>query len=64
MKYTYLVSRSTMVRMLLYLIPVVGSLEGSSLVMKSIVTELYGRSITSNGCSSLYGLCCTALALL
>jgi hypothetical protein len=64
MKYTYLVSCSTIVRILLYLIPITRSLESSSLVMKSIVTKLYSCSITSNSCSSLYSLYYITLALL
>jgi hypothetical protein len=64
MKYTYLVSRSTIVRILLYLIPIARSLESSSLVIKSIITKLYSCSITSNSYSSLYSLYCTTLALL
>jgi hypothetical protein len=64
MKYTYLVSRSTTIRMLLYFTLVAKSLESSSLVIKSIVTELYSCSNTSNGYKSLYGLYRTALALL
>jgi hypothetical protein len=64
MKYTYLVSRSTTIRMLLYFTPIIESLESSSLVIKSIVTELYSRSNTSKGCKSLYSLCRAVLALL
>jgi hypothetical protein len=64
MKYTHLVSRSTTIRMLLYFTPVAKSLEIGSLVMKSIDTELYSRSKTSNSCKSLYSLYYTALALL
>jgi hypothetical protein len=64
MKYTYLVSRSTTIRMLLYFTPIVKSLEGSSLVIKFIVIKLYSRYNTSNSCKSLYSLYYTALALL
>jgi hypothetical protein len=64
MKYTHLVSRLTTIRILLYFTPIAKSLESSSLVMKSIVTELYSRSNTSNGCKSLYSLYYAALALL
>jgi hypothetical protein len=64
MKYTYLVSRSTTIRMLLYFTPIVVSLESSSLVIKSIVTKLYSRPNTSKGCKSLYGLYYIDLALL
>ena len=55
-KYVYLVSRSTIIRILSYSNPVVVSFESGSLVMKSIVTELYGCSTTRRGCRSLYGL--------
>jgi hypothetical protein len=64
MKYTYLVSLSITVRILLYFTPIANSLESGSLVIKSIVTELYSRSNTSNGYKSLYSLYYTALALL
>jgi hypothetical protein len=64
MKYTYLVSRSTTIRMLLYFTPIIVSLESSSLVIKSIVTELYSRPDTSKGCKSLYNLYYIDLALL
>ena len=47
-KYTYLVSQSTTIRMLLYSSPVVVSLESGSLVTKSIVTELYSCFATSS----------------
>jgi hypothetical protein len=50
--------------MLLYFTSIAKSLEGSSLVMKSIVTELYSRSNTSNGYKSLYSLYRAILALL
>jgi hypothetical protein len=50
--------------MLLYFTPIVESLESSSLVMKSIVTELYSRSNTSKGYKSLYSLYRAILALL
>ncbi len=43
--------------MLLYSIPVVVSLESSSLVIKSIVTKLYSCSITNSSQRSLQGLC-------
>ncbi len=55
-KYVYLVSRSTIVKILLYSNPVIVSFESGSLVMKSIVTELHGCSTTGRGCRSLYGL--------
>jgi hypothetical protein len=63
-KYTYLVSQFTTIRMLLYFTPIAMSLKGSSLVMKSIVTELYSYTDTSNSCKSLYSLYYTVLALL
>ncbi len=47
-KYTYLVSRSTTIRMLLYSSPVVVSLESGSLVTKSIATKLYSCFATGN----------------
>ncbi len=40
-KYIYLVSLSTIVRMLLYSNPIIVSLKSSSLVIKSIITKLY-----------------------
>jgi hypothetical protein len=64
MKYAYLVSRSTTIRILLYFTPTIESLESSSLVMKSIITKLYSRSNTNKGCKSLYSLYRAVLALL
>jgi hypothetical protein len=46
MKYIYLVSRSTTIRMLLYFTPIAISFESGSLVIKPIITELYSHSNT------------------
>jgi hypothetical protein len=64
MKHIYLVSRSTIIRILLYFTSIVEFLESSSLVIKSIVTELYSCFDTSKSYKSLYSLYCTILALL
>ena len=60
-KYTYFVSRSTTVRMLLYIILVALSFDVGSFVMKSIIIELYGLCVMGRGCNSLYSLYCPIL---
>ena len=55
-KYIYLVSRSTIVKILSYSNPIIVSFKSGSLMMKSIVIELHSCSTTGRGCKSLYGL--------
>ena len=55
-KYIYFISRSTTVRILLYIIPVALSFDVGSFVIKSIVIELYSLYVIGRGCNSLYSL--------
>ena len=55
-KYTYFVSRSTTIKILLYITPVALSFDIRSFVIKSIVIELQGLYAIGRGYSSLYSL--------
>jgi hypothetical protein len=63
-KYAYFVNLSVMTRILLYLVPVIGSFDAGSFTMKFYAIVCYGFPSSSIGCSNLYSLCRNNLALL
>jgi hypothetical protein len=52
----YFVSLSTIISISLYLIPIIGSIDISSFITKSIVILFYSTSFISINCGSLYSL--------
>jgi hypothetical protein len=52
----YFVSLSTITSILLYLTPIIGSIDISSFIIKSIVISFYSTSFIGINCGSLYGL--------
>jgi hypothetical protein len=63
-KYLYLVSRSVMTSIESYTVFVIGSLDFSSLMIKSSAIDLYAHSLVGGDWSSLYSMCRFDLLLL
>jgi hypothetical protein len=59
----YFVSLSTITSILLYLIPIIGSIDVGSFITKSIMISFYSTSFIGINYGSLYSLCVLCLFL-